>query len=214
MPKPPAGAGHTYVRFESRDAASTRALAYDLRSARSTQKQEWVAAVTSDRANADVTLSWGGLQSVPKRSKLTLKDLATNQLVSMQGRASYTYRSGEAGETRRFALVLEPQATAGGLLITNVRTSGGTRAESGMTVKFLVNQDAEVNGTVRSLSGKTVATLAGATRAQAGGDATLRWNGKGQDGSAIPAGPYVLEVIARGTDGSTVRVARTIQHLR
>jgi subtilisin family serine protease len=214
IPKPPAGAGHAYVRFEAKDAVSTRALAYDLRSARSAQKQEWTAAVTSDRANADVTLSWGGLQSVPKRSKLMLKDLVTDQTISMQSRASYTYRSGEAGETRRFALVLEPQATAGGLLISNVRTSGGTRAEGGMTVKFLVNQDAEINGAVRSLSGKTIATLAGVTRAQAGGDATLRWNGKAQDGSAIPAGPYVLEVVARATDGSVVRVARTIQHLR
>lgn len=212
--KPPAGAGHAYVRFESKDAVGTRALAYDVRSARSTQKQEWVAAVTSDRANADVTLSWSGLQSVPKRNKLVLKDLVTNQTIAMQGRASYTYRSGEAGETRRFALVMEPQTTAGGLLITNMRTSGGTRAELGMTVKFLVNQDAEVNGTIRSLSGKTVATLGGISRAQAGGDATLRWNGKAQDGSAIPAGPYVLEVVARATDGSTVRLARTIQHLR
>ena len=214
IPKPPAGSGHAYVRFESTNGMTTRSLATDLRGSSSTLRQEWRAGITSDRTNAEVSLSWEGLRSVPRRYKVSLRDESTGQLIAMQSRASYTYQSGDAGSTRYFRIVLEPQLTAGSLVFTNVRTTGGTRAESGMTVRFLLNQEADVIGTVRTLSGKSVATLSGATRAQAGAETALHWSGRAQDGTALPAGPYVLDVTARAADGTTVRTSRTIQHLR
>lgn len=214
--KPPAGSGHAYVRFEQKVNQTTRGLAFDLREANSSASQTWRAAVSSDRANADVTLSWEGLRYVPRRYKVTLRDEVTGQTVPMQGRASYRYRAGEAGSTRYFQITLEPQASSGTLLFSNVRTetSGQTRSQSGTTVRFTLSQDAEVIGTVRSLSGKVVANLAGDSRAIARKETSLRWTGRAQDGGALPAGAYVLDISARATDGSSVRLTRTVQVLR
>jgi hypothetical protein len=160
-----------------------------------------------------VTLTWDGLRSIPRRYRVSLRDEATGQSVSMQGRASYTYKSGEAGATRYFKITLEPQASAGALVFTNIRPSA-TREGSGVAVRFTLNQEAEVIGSIKTLSGRTVASLAGASRAQAGSETTLRWSGRAQDGSPIPAGAYILEVIARGADGTPAKFTRTIQHLR
>jgi len=153
-PKQPGGPGHAYVRFEQKVEQATRGLAFDLREPNSAGTQTWRAAVSSDRANADVTLSWEGLRYVPRKYKVTLRDEATGQLVAMQGRASYRYRAGEAGSTRSFQITLEPQASGGPLLFSNVRTEASTRAQSGTTVRFMLSQDAELVGTVRALSGK------------------------------------------------------------
>lgn len=213
--KPPAGAGHAYVRFEQAGTSGTRALAFDLRQAGATEKQQWRAAVTSARANADVTLSWEGMRLVPRRYKISLRDEATGQVVAMQSRASYRFRSGEAGSTRYFQIVLEPQPSSGALLFSNVRTEPGTRSQRGGTaIRFTLNQDSEIVGTVRTLSGKTVGTLIGESRAVAGKETTLRWGGRAQDGSSLPAGTYLLDVSARTADGSSVRMTRTVQHLR
>ncbi|MGC4046880.1 MAG: S8 family serine peptidase [Armatimonas sp.] len=214
IPKPPMGSGHAYVRFEQKADQATRALAFDLREPNSADKQTWRAAVSSDRSNADVTLSWEGLRYVPRRYKVTLLDETTGQTVAMQGRASYRYRSGEAGATRYFQIVLEPQASGGPLLFSSVRTENtGTRSQ-GTTVRFLLSQDAEVVGTVRSLSGKVVGTLTGDSRVVARKEASLRWTGRAQDGGGLPAGAYVLDITARTADGSTARMTRTVQHLR
>ncbi len=212
--KPPAGSGHAYVRFEQKTGTATRSLAFDLRDSSRNEPQEWRAAVSSDRSNSDVTLTWEGLRFVPRRYKVTLRDEATGQLVPMQGRASYRYRSGEAGTTRYFQIALEPQASGGALLFRSVSTEGGTRAQKGTSVRFTLSQDAEVVGVVRTLSGKSVSTLVGATRAQAGKETTLRWSGRAQDGGSLPAGAYIMDITARAGDGSSVRLTRTVQHLR
>ncbi len=212
--KPPAGSGHAYVRFEQKTGTATRSLAFDLRDSSRNERQEWRAAVSSDRSNSDVTLTWEGLRLVPRRYKVTLRDEATGQLIPMQGRASYRYRSGEAGTTRYFQITLEPQASGGSLLFRSVSTEGGTRAQKGTSVRFTLSQDAEIAGVVRTLSGKSVSTLVGATRAQAGKETTLRWSGRAQDGGSLPAGAYIMDITARAGDGSSVRLTRTVQHLR
>ena len=171
------------------------------------------AAVTTDKANADVTLSWDGLGAVPRRSRLTLTDTVSGQKILLRSRSSYTFRSGEAGATRQFKLALEPEASAGPLAITNVNVTSG-RAIQGMAIRFSLNQEADVTGTVKTLGGKTVASLGGATRAAAATQTTLRWDGRAADGAAVPVGPYVVEITAHTSDGQTTTVKRPVVYLR
>ena len=44
--------------------------------------------------------------------------------------------------------------------------------------------------------------------------ATLRWNGRAQNGSALPVGPYVVEITARSGDGQTATVRRNLVNMK
>lgn len=217
VPKPPAGAGHAYVRFEQADAETGRvqSLAFDMRPKSLTAKTEWTAAVSTDRSNADVTLTWDGLGNAPRRAQFTLTDLQTGQTVSLRGRSSYRFRSGEAGSTRKFKITQISEASAGPLQINNLTVVGGGRGpSSGYEVRFTTTRSADVVAEVLTLSGKPVSLLTGATRAAGGEFSTFRWNGRAKDGSAVPFGPYLLRISARDDNGKTAVVQRPIQNLR
>ena len=218
MPKPPSGAGHTYLRFVNRAAATgsgraaasgvASAYAFDLRDLRSTN-EEWTAAVTTDRPNARVTLSWEGLGTVPRSTRLSLVDTRTGQEVSLRARSSYTFQSGEAGETRLFRVVQTAEASRGPLAVnlTIVRTRS---PQQGVSVRLTATQDVDLTGRVLTLGGKRVAALGGAGRAVGRRETTLGWDGKGEAGAAVPPGPYVIEVTARTPDGrQTTQVKRS-----
>ncbi len=210
--KPPSGAGHAYVRFlQNNEAGRSAAYAFDMRPP-GAARQEWTAAVTTDRENAEVTLSWDGLGGVSRRSRFTLTDTVTGKKVSLRAKSSYTFRSGEPGATRLFKIALEPEASAGPLAITNVNVIAG-RALKGASVRFTLNQDAEVTGAVKTLAGKTIARLGGAGRAASATETTLRWDGRRDDGSPVPIGPYLVEITARTTDGQTALVKRPMMKI-
>lgn len=212
--KPPAGAGHAYLRFlnDSHDG-KTRSLAYDMRSPNRVTKQEWLAAVSSDRANATVVLSWDGLGAAPKNARLVLKDTLTGQVVTMGSRSSYTFRSGEAGSSRLIKISLEPQLSNGILAFRNLRTATG-RSVSGWSIRFSTNIESDVEGRIETLNGRPVATLVGSSRAEAGNETTLRWDGKSKDGALVPAGPYMVKLTARSADGQLQTKQLMIQLVR
>jgi hypothetical protein len=226
--KPPSGAGHAYLRFLVRRPAATAtngasnassratstALAYDLRSS-DTRHETWTVAVSADRADADVRLSWDNLAGVPRRSRLMLKDMVTGRLVPLQSRSSYVYRTREAGETRLFEIRLMPEESRGALAITGlfIGDTRGAGAASGVSVRFRVNRDAEATGTLRTLDGKVVAKLNGGAlgRAHAGRETTLHWNGRSTDGTQVlPFGPYQVEISVRTPEGDTAQVKRPV----
>jgi hypothetical protein len=215
-PKPPS-AGSAYARFLQKGSDDkTRSYAYDLRAVGgATARQEWTLAVTSGRNASPVTVHWESLGSLPRQSRLSLKDLTTGKVVPMGIQSSYTFQGGEAGVTRQFAIVLEPQQSGGALAFANVRVAAQTRAQSaGLTVRFTTTQEAEVVGVVKTVGGQTVARLSGSSRAVAGGEASLRWDGRNLQGASVPMGPYVVEVRAKGTDGQTAVFQRTVQNVR
>ena len=223
MPKPPSGAGHTYLRFLNRATAAAsggraatsstgNAYAFDVRDLRSAN-EEWTAAVTTDRPNARVTLSWEGLGTVPRSARLALIDTRTGRQVPLRERSSYTFQSGEAGETRLFRIVQTAEASGGPLAVnmTIVRTRA---PQQGVSVRLTATQDVDLVGQVLTLGGKRVAPLGGAGRAVGRRETTLGWDGKGEAGAAVPPGPYVIEVTARTPDGrQTTQVKRSFLFL-
>ncbi|MFM7320464.1 MAG: S8 family serine peptidase [Armatimonadota bacterium] len=212
VPKPPAGGGHAYLRFLSDGSnGSTRSLAYDIKSSGRSRK-EWTAAVSVDSADTEVRLVWDGLGNLPKDTKLTLVDVVSGSKVSMGAASGYTFRSGEAGSSRLFRIVADRSGSRGAVAVTNVRLSG--RGASGYSVAFTTNTDAEIFGTVTTLTGKIVARMAGDGRAEGLRESVLRWDGKGSEGGSVPAGPYRINVQARTADGDTASVQRIIQVIR
>ncbi|WP_309707060.1 S8 family serine peptidase [Armatimonas sp.] len=216
--KPPAGAGHAYVRFNNASSdGKSRALAFDMRAlvGNTITHQEWTADVATDRPNANVVLSWDGIRSAPRNSRLTLRDTVTGERIVMGSRSSYTYRSGEAGSSRKFVISIDPQTSGGSLAIRNMRTvQTGGRAASGWSIRFNTNVDAEIQGAVETLDGRPVGDLIGTGRSQSGADTTLRWDGRNKNGGLVAAGPYVVRVKARTVDGQTQVEQRVIQIVR
>ena len=212
--KPPSGAGHAYVRFIA-DAANGRkaALAADMRPAGGSTKQEWTVAVTSDKSDANVTLTWDGLNTAPRRSRFMLKDGKTGARFSLNGRSSYSFPAGEAGTTRVFTLSMEPQGSAGALAIINPRVVR-TRAVQGMSLHFRVNRDVSVQGFIRTTGGKVVATMQGASRATGSQETTLRWDGKTEKGATAPVGGYVMDVIVTDESGEPASLRMPIMQVR
>ena len=212
--KPPTGNGHSYLRFVADKDSTKAANAFDMRSPDSA-KAEWTAAVSSDRTNADVTVTWDNLGAAPRRAGFTLTDTASGAKVDMRARSSYTFRSGDAGSTRYLKVSMTPTLSGGPLTITGMSVVGGrSKSDAGFTVRFATTAEAEISGAVKSLSGKTVAELSGASRATAGGANTLRWDGRAKSGGVVPPGPYLVEVTARSADGQTAKFVQPIQNLR
>jgi Subtilase family len=217
--KPPASPGGAYVRFIGQTGESkNRSYAADIKPLNGNSGAvEWVVAVTPTRSGQDVSLTWEGMNSLPRRGVLTLKDMATGKVVPMGNRSSYSFASGEAGSTRRFLITLTPQASAGPLAVTNIRVAPATRAlgaPSGVSVRFVATQEAQIVGVVKTITGQTIGQMTGASRAASGSDTTLRWDGRNLQGASVPSGPYRIEVQARGTNGELVTFQRTIQNVR
>ena len=133
----------------------------------------------------------------------------------MKSRSSYTFRSGEAGSTRYLKVTMTPTLSAGPLAITGMTVVGGrSAADAGFTVRFSTTAEADITGAIKSLSGKTVAELSGASRSTMTGATTLRWDGRARSGGTLPPGPYLVEVTARSADGQTAKFVQPIQNLR
>jgi subtilisin family serine protease len=214
--KPPSGGGHAYVRFLTGPEGRAVANAFDMRSLGET-RAEWTAAVSTDRANAEVTLSWDGLGNAPNRAELVITDVVSGQKVNMRNRSSYTFKSGEAGATRLFKIALTPRATAGPLTISNVTVAsapGGRSVGSALTIRFNTNREADIVGTVKALNGKVVGTLTGTTRATPSGVATLRWDGRSRSGAAVPPGAYLVVIQAKDSSGTVATYTQPVQSIQ
>ena len=67
---------------------------------------------------------------------------------------------------------------------------------------------------VKTLSGRVVATVGSKTRSVRATTTALHWNGRAQDGTALPAGSYLVEVSARSNDGQSATVRQAFMTLR
>lgn len=215
IPKPPSGAGHAYVRFLTETTPGRQvAQAFDMRSA-GNNNAEWTAAISTDRTNADVTVTWDSLGNLPNRSDLILTDVATGKTVDMRARSNYTYRSGDAGSTRQFLITMKSRLSSGPLALRNVIVqSGGRSNQTGLSVRFSTSRDADVTGVIKALNGTVVGNLAGSSRASATNQATLRWNGRTRSGNMAPPGPYIVEITARASDGSVAAFSQPVQNMQ
>jgi hypothetical protein len=83
----------------------------------------------------------------------------------------------------------------------------------GAEVSFWLPQAAEVEASVRNVAGRPVRQLCRAQACSAG-RSTLLWDGRGSVGLPVPAGVYLVEVVARQPDGSRGRALTTVRLAR
>jgi hypothetical protein len=154
-----------------------------------------------------VSLGWPELNSgVPAGTTLTLQDLDNGQEVSMRTAAGYSFNSGTGG-VRHLLITAGPTESAANLTLTGLTAQA---APGGMAFTYALSQPATVTAEVRNLSGVLIKSL---TAGQSAGGAVelLVWNGRNEYGSRVPAGRYIVNIIARTDSGQTAQAIRPFE---
>lgn len=150
-----------------------------------------------------VVLTFGKVASVPRRTALWLVDRTTGKRHYVRTTAAYRFTPSEGETTRQFQLVAEAE-TGVGLKITGVgvtRTRGGT-----FNVTFHLTSSAAVTAEVVNAGGKPVARLNPFGGRAVEGMQSLTWRGTDENGIALPAGAYLLQLQATDDEGRQTRV--------
>ncbi len=206
LPKPPAFRDYVYIGIE-RDDVKTR-YAQDLKAPGSSKS--WNLELISDQAGP-VTVTWPNTAVLPRRLRLKLTDLETGKSYDL--RRSSAISVNVAKETpHRFRLTAD-NAPSSPLAISSMRTVTTKGSGGGYSIDFELTRSAAVTGRVLTLNGKVVRTLA-VGRAATAGRNTLRWDSRSQEGGALPAGPYAVEITARDDDGGVATRRATVLMLR
>ncbi|MCS7310278.1 MAG: hypothetical protein NZ741_08670 [Armatimonadetes bacterium] len=203
VPKPPAPVEPgVQVALVAPDGQET--LAQDIR-AEGLRRQVWEMVVSTPSTNVPVTLRWSGIREVPSTLRLKLVDPEARVTRDLRATASYTFTVGQTG-TRRLQVIAEPRGAAG-LRVTSLRvarTRGG-----GVSISYALSDAASAKVRILSATGKVVQNLQ-AGEAASRGVTNLTWNGRDSAGIAVPAGSYLVEVVATSEDGQTARAVQPI----
>jgi len=209
--KPPIfGKQYVYLTFDHSDwGAQSGGYGVDLRSA-STLTNQWDVSVQTNVANTTASISWPNSAAIGRSTSLTLTDLATGDVRNITNSSSYSWQTGDKPATRTFRIVATRNTVNGDLRITGLAARPTGRANSAATVSFNLTNTANVEVRVLGASGTTVRKLSSrATRAAGAND--LTWDLRNDQGSAVPAGAYTVEVKAQSADGrSSVRQITTL----
>jgi hypothetical protein len=180
--KPPSPVG-TYLNIV-RDGES---LACDVRSA--TAQKVWTIEVNAPQGGEII---WKGMEKLPKGLRLYIIDENGNR----------TYMGTTSSYKVEGKRILKIEAVEGNrkAMITGLRV---VFQRGGVSIAFSLSAEAVVNVRVATASGKAVKLLG--QRSLKEGANSLYWDGKDERGNPLPAGVYIIEVLARGTDGEFSR---------
>lgn len=205
--KPPMIGEYVQLAFIHNDwGAGSGRYAADFRPSIGTGKV-WEFEVATDLANADISITWPDIVSVPKDYNLVLKDVDGGNSVYMRTRSSYVYNSGTKPGIRRFKLQVEPANSGNRLLVTNVAVS--QTKGSGVSISYTISRDAQVEVRMRDNLNRVVRTLGGNTT-RAAGINTVHWDSTFNDGRQVPVGLYLAEIVAIGPDGEVAKTVRPV----
>ncbi|MBC7330084.1 hypothetical protein H5T88_06970 [bacterium] len=180
--KPPSPVG-TYLNIV-RDGES---LACDVRS--STAQKVWTIEANAPQGGEII---WKGMEKLPKGLRLYIIDENGNR----------TYMGTTSSYKVEGKRILKIEAVEGNrkAMITGLRV---VPQRGGVSIAFSLSAEAVVNARVAMASGKVVKVLG--QRSLKEGANSLYWDGKDERGNPLPAGIYIIEVLARGTDGEFSR---------
>ena len=198
------------LALNSEGATAGGRMAADFRSSQDANRGTWPVTLSSAQAG-NVTLTWDGLASLPKTTRLTLVDSLSGVRIPLASRSGWTVPL-QAGQTRKLQVVAEAERSQL-LSISNISTRATSRATGGIRLEYNLSADADVMAEVTTLMGRSVRRLS-VGRGRATERQSVLWNGLTDSGQPLPAGSYLITLTARTDDGQSARVLRPIQLLR
>ncbi|MEJ5253295.1 MAG: FlgD immunoglobulin-like domain containing protein [Armatimonadota bacterium] len=177
-------------------------LAVDLR-VHNRSVQPWEISVNVPAGQHErATLYWQGAYTVPRDVNLVLVDLQTGERKFLRTSSSHTFAVSRQGGEYRFRIETVPD---GGILrISSVRVSGGRGTGGRYTISYAVNTVAQVEVNILTSAGK-IARRVASDITRSAGIQQVSWDGRDGNGIALPAGVYLAEIKATGSDGQVVR---------
>ncbi len=163
----------------------------------------WEFTVETTQPAREITLRWPNIHQLPRSVNPVLVDLQTGARRYLRTTGSYTFRSPQGGVSR---FRIEMASSAGLLRIANVQVSGGRGNQR--TITFTLTGEANVEVNVLAGGKRVRQLLTGAGRSA--GVQQVSWDGRDQQGIALPPGTYTVEIRAVSEDGQVARAATTI----
>lgn len=192
-----------YFVTENWRKKSPETLAVDMKPHR--ERIVWDLIVETEKPDGrELTLTWNNLHSVPSSVRLWLVDIETGQTISLRSLSAYRFRTDTT--QRRFKLVAETSHSP--LRLVGVRALP-LRGLKGAIIQGSVTAPANLTITVRSLTGRIVKVIA-KDQPMAAGRWQVVWDGRSNEGTLLPAGVYLCEVIAKDERGTQVRNVTTL----
>jgi hypothetical protein len=143
---------------------------------------------------------------LPRGINPVLRDVETGERRFLRGSAGWQIVVPSEGLTRRYELTLV--ATGRLLRITNLQVQGGRSSGGHYTLQFSLSEPAMVTVTIQA-GNRTVRTLEQG-RSRNRGMQQLVWDGRDQQGVALPPGTYLVTVYAETDEGQMARVSTPI----
>ncbi len=169
-----------------------------------TRNASWEFTVETTQPNREITLRWTNIHQLPRSANLVLVDLQTGARRYLRTTGSYTFRSPQGGVSR---FRIEMASSAGLLRIGNVQVTGGGRGNQ-RTIAFTLTGSASVE--VKVLAGGKVVRQLMSGAGRSAGVHQISWDGRDQQGIALPPGTYTIEIRAISEDGQVARAATTV----
>ncbi|MEZ8218941.1 conserved repeat domain-containing protein [Candidatus Fervidibacteria bacterium JGI MDM2 SSWTFF-3-K9] len=168
------------------------------------QKVVWTLSLVGSEEGEEVEISGWNLSLLGRNWSLTLVDPLTNLTCSLR---TGTYRLRlSAGEERQLQIVAE-KGTTQPLRVQNLRAI--PMRGRGLTVEFSLTSAAQTEIVIQTLTGRVVRVLDNSFRHA--GNHRVFWDGTVSSGQPMPAGVYLVKVIARDEKG---RVAQSVVSTR
>lgn len=198
---PPAAAARPELTFGSGPASVATAF-----SAAAQAELGWSMELRWPAGEGTVEVLWPDLSTVPREYSLTLCDLDTGKRVSMRHQTGYALdTNGEEGV--RHLRVEATKSSGAGVRIASVSAqSTGTGAQ----VAFSLTAAASCEVSVVNIAGRPIRTVE-TGRLRAAGANVVLWDGRGETGTSVPRGTYLVRVTAKADDGT---VASALSPLR
>ena len=208
-PKPPKFG--SYVSLGVQRLNNATLYAQDLRSLGGSKT--WDMVVTTDQANADITVTWPEVRTLPRNVSLTLTDKQTGQTIDLKSQGAFSFNSGPKAETRSISITAAPTSSQGRVVLSNVvinpPRSRSVSGQSPYDINYTVSHDAKVEVTILGTNGRILSRPA-PTRAVSAGDNHIAWNGRDNAGHVLAAGIYVVQIRAISADGAVTSVSHAL----
>jgi hypothetical protein len=153
-----------------------------------------------------VLLTTPDIAQLPRGVNPVLRDLETGERRFLRGSAGWQIAVPAEGLTRRYELTLVPTSRL--LRIMNLQVHGGRSNGGQFIVQFVLSDAARITAVIEQ-NGKTLRTLEQG-RSRSIGTHQLVWDGRDQQGRALPPGAYTLMLTAETEDGQIARATAPI----
>ncbi len=177
---------------------------------RSRNQRQWtlelVVPPSEDSRTCTLTLVAPDIARLPRGVNPVLRDMETGERRFLRGASAWQISVPPEGMTRRYELSLVASSRL--LRITSLQVQGGRNTGGTYTVQFNLSEAAKVTVSVRS-GGQVVRTLERG-RSRNAGIQQIVWDGRDQQGRALPPGAYTLVVVAATTEGQVARATTPV----